>query len=76
MEPPTDDKGAGASKPDCAVSYRQGAGAYQGAGMNGLPMTANGTARHFGAMRNLVAIGAKRTSTKPRQSSSVYEYAP
>jgi PAS domain S-box-containing protein len=37
---------------------------------------AYGTSRHFGAMRNLVAIGAKRTSTKPRQSSSVYEYAP
>jgi hypothetical protein len=35
-----------------------------------------GTSRHFGAMRNLVAIGAKRTSTKPRQSSSIYEYAP
>jgi hypothetical protein len=41
-----------------------------------LHMSLIGTSRHFGAMRNLVAIGAKRTSTKPRQSSSVYEYAP
>ena len=38
-------------------------------------MSVVGTSHHFGAMRNLVAIGAKRTSTKPRQSSSVYEYA-
>lgn len=30
---------------------------------------------HFGAMRNLVAIRAKRASTKARQSSSIYEYA-
>src|SRR3982075_3147519 len=27
-------------------------------------------------MRNLVAIGASRTSIKPHQSSSIYEYAP
>src|SRR5260370_39387258 len=35
-----------------------------------------GTTRHFAALRNLVAIGAKRTSIKPHQSSSIYEYAP
>src|SRR5271165_7546147 len=30
-----------------------------------------GPSRHFGAVRNLVAIGAKRASTKPRQSARV-----
>src|SRR5450432_551520 len=33
------------------------------------------TSCHFAVMRNLVAIGAKRTSTKSRQSS-IYEYTP
>jgi hypothetical protein len=28
------------------------------------------------ASQNLVAIGAKRTSSKPDQSSSIYEHAP
>src|ERR1700751_5131206 len=32
-------------------------------------------AHRVAAMRNLVAIGAKRASTKARQSSSIYEYA-
>jgi hypothetical protein len=41
----------------------------------GYPNVRFWASRHFGAMRNLVAIGTKRTSTKPRQSSSVYEYA-
>ena len=39
-------------------------------------MSLIGTSRHFGAMRNLVAIGAKRTSTKPRQSSSTMSTCP
>jgi len=34
-------------------------------------ISAIGTSRHFGAMRNLVAIGATRRSTKPRQSAKV-----
>jgi hypothetical protein len=36
-------------------------------------MSAFGTSRHFAALRNLVAIGAQRTSSKPHQSSSIYE---
>ena len=37
-----------------------------------LCMSVSGTSRHFVAMRNLVVIGAWRTSTKPHQSSSIY----
>jgi len=39
-------------------------------------MSPIGTLRHFAAMQDLVAIGAKRTSIKPHQSSSIYEYEP
>lgn len=39
-------------------------------------MAAIGTSRHFAALRNLVAIGAYRTSIKPHLPSSIYEYAP
>ena len=39
-------------------------------------MSPFGTSRHFDVMWNLFAIGAKRTSIKPLQSSSIYGYAP
>ena len=39
-------------------------------------MSAMGASRHFAAMRNSAAIGAKWTLVKPHQSSLIYEYAP
>src|SRR5437763_10253930 len=39
-------------------------------------MSARGPSRHFAALRNLAAIGAKRIWTKLDHSSSICEYAP
>jgi hypothetical protein len=33
-----------------------------------------GPSRHFAMQQNLVAVGAQRTSNKPRESSSIDEF--